>query len=62
MYRNVLVPVDLSDKHSWRKALPTAISLCEAFEARQHLIAVVPEFSLPTVGQFLSEGAETKLR
>ena len=27
MYRNILVPVDLSDKHSWRKALPTAISL-----------------------------------
>ena len=27
MYRNILVPVDLSDKHSWRKALPTAVSL-----------------------------------
>jgi nucleotide-binding universal stress UspA family protein len=62
MYRNVLVPVDLSDKHSWRKALPTAISLCEAFEARLHLIAVVPDFSLPMVGQFFPEGVETKLR
>jgi nucleotide-binding universal stress UspA family protein len=62
MYRNILVPVDLSDKHSWRKALPTAISLCETFEARLHLIAVVPEFGLPMVGQFFPEGYEAKLR
>jgi nucleotide-binding universal stress UspA family protein len=62
MYRNVLVPIDLSDKHSWRKALPTAVSLCETFEARLHLIAVVPEFDLPMVGQGLPEGYDTKLR
>ena len=62
MYRNVLVPVDLSDKHSWRKALPTAISLCETFEAKLHLITVVPDFGLPMVGQFFPEGYEAKLR
>ena len=62
MYRNILVPVDLSDKHSWRKALPTAISLCETFEARLHLITVVPDFGLPMVGQFFPEGYEAKLR
>jgi nucleotide-binding universal stress UspA family protein len=62
MYRNILVPVDLSDKHSWRKALPTAISLCETFEAKLHLITVVPEFGLPMVGQFFPEGYEAKLR
>jgi nucleotide-binding universal stress UspA family protein len=62
MYRNILVPVDLSDKHSWRKALPTAVSLCETFEARLHLITVVPEFGLPMVGQFFPEGYEAKLR
>jgi nucleotide-binding universal stress UspA family protein len=62
MYRNVLVPVDLSDKHSWRKALPTAISLCETFEARLHLMTVVPDFGLPMVGQFFPEGYEAKLR
>jgi nucleotide-binding universal stress UspA family protein len=62
MYRNILVPVDLSDKHSWRKALPTAISLCRAFEAGLHVITVVPEFGLPMVGQFFPEGYEAKLR
>jgi nucleotide-binding universal stress UspA family protein len=62
MYRNVLVPVDLSDKHSWRKALPTAISLCETFGSKLHLITVVPEFGLPMVGQFFPEGYEARLR
>jgi nucleotide-binding universal stress UspA family protein len=62
MYRNILVPVDLSDKHSWRKALPTAVSLCETFEARLHLMTVVPDFGLPMVGQFFPEGYEAKLR
>jgi nucleotide-binding universal stress UspA family protein len=62
MYRNILVPVDLSDKHSWRKALPTAISLCETFEAKLHLMTVVPDFGLPMVGQFFPEGYEAKLR
>jgi nucleotide-binding universal stress UspA family protein len=62
MYRNILVPVDLSDKHSWRKALPTGITLCETFEAKLHLITVVPDFGLPMVGQFFPEGYEAKLR
>ena len=62
MYRNILVPVDLSDKHSWRKALPTAVSLCETFEGKLHLMTVVPEFGLPMVGQFFPEGYEAKLR
>jgi nucleotide-binding universal stress UspA family protein len=61
MYRNILVPVDLADKHSWRKALPTAISLCGTFEAKLHLIAVVPEFGLPMLGQFFPEGLGSKL-
>jgi nucleotide-binding universal stress UspA family protein len=62
MFQNVLVPLDLSDKHSWRKALPAAIALCEAFGARLHVITVVPEFGLPMVGQYFPEGYEEKLR
>jgi nucleotide-binding universal stress UspA family protein len=62
MFQNVLVPVDLSDEHSWRKALPTAVALCRAFQARLHLITVVPEFGLPMIGQYFPEGYEAKLR
>jgi nucleotide-binding universal stress UspA family protein len=62
MFRNILVPVDLSDKHSWRKALPAAIAMGEAFGAKLHLITVVPEFGLPIVGQYFPEGYEEKVR
>jgi nucleotide-binding universal stress UspA family protein len=62
MFQNVLVPLDLSDKHSWRKALPAAVALCEAFGAKLHVITVVPDFGLPMVGQYFPEGYEEKLR
>ena len=62
MYRDILVPVDLSDEHSWQKALPTAIALCRTFQARLHVLEVVPDFGLPLVGQYFPEGYEDKLR
>jgi nucleotide-binding universal stress UspA family protein len=61
MYSNILLPVDLSDEHSWRKALPTAVALSDTFEAVLHVITVVPEFGLPMVGQFFPADYEAKL-
>jgi nucleotide-binding universal stress UspA family protein len=60
MYRNILLPVDLSDKHSWRKALPTAIALSTSFQAELHVMTVVPDFGLPMVGQFFPPDFEAK--
>jgi nucleotide-binding universal stress UspA family protein len=62
MYRSILVPVDLSDKLSWRKALPTAIQLAEIFEGQIHLITVIPGFPLPIVGQYFPGDFEPRLR
>jgi nucleotide-binding universal stress UspA family protein len=61
MYRNILLPLDLSDKHSWCKALPTAITLSRTFQAQLHVVTVVPEFGLPIVGQYFPSDYETKL-
>ncbi len=62
MYHDILVPIDIADKHSWRKSLPTAVALCQAFQARLHLMTVVPEFGLPMVGQFFPADFEAKAR
>ena len=62
MFHSILVPVDLSDKHSWRKALPAAVSMCETWQGRLHLLTVVPDFGLPIVGQAFPEGYEAKVR
>jgi nucleotide-binding universal stress UspA family protein len=61
MYRHILLPLDLSDKHSWRKALPTAITLSTTFQAGLHVMTVVPEFGLPIVGQYFPSDYEAKL-
>jgi nucleotide-binding universal stress UspA family protein len=61
MYSHILLPVDLSDEHSWQKALPTAIALRDTFQATLHVMTVVPEFGLPMVGQFFPAGYEEKL-
>jgi nucleotide-binding universal stress UspA family protein len=53
MYRKILVPVDLGDKHSWRKAIPTAVALCETFDAGLVVMTVVPDISMPLIGQYL---------
>jgi nucleotide-binding universal stress UspA family protein len=62
MYANILCPVDLSDEHSWEKALPTALELAKTFGATLHVMTVVPSFGLPIVGQFFPEGFEARMR
>jgi nucleotide-binding universal stress UspA family protein len=61
MYRNILLPVDLADSQSWRKALPTALALCETFGAALHVVTVVPEFGLPMVAQYFPPDYEARM-
>lgn len=62
MFKNVLLPVDLNDETSWRKALPTAVSICKGSNAVLHLVTVVPDISahLP-VAQYFPDDFEDKL-
>jgi nucleotide-binding universal stress UspA family protein len=61
MYNDILLAVDLSDEHSWSKALPTAVALSTTFKATIHVMTVVPEFGMPMVGQFFPAGYEAQL-
>lgn len=64
MYKTILLSVDLHDEATWQKALPAAVSYCQAFGAHLHLAYVVPE--LPEgyvqlyVKQFSKEDLEAK--
>jgi nucleotide-binding universal stress UspA family protein len=62
MYNDILLPIDLGNESSWKKALPTAVEYCAAFGARLHVLTVVPEFGTPMVAQFFPEGHEEKMR
>lgn len=62
MYETILVPVDLGDKHSWRKAIPTAVALCEAFDAALAVMTVVPDIDMPVMGQFLPQDFQARVK
>jgi nucleotide-binding universal stress UspA family protein len=55
MYKRILLPVDLAEVSSWRKALPVAVEYCRAFEATLCLMTVVPNFGMPVVAQYFPE-------
>ena len=58
MYTDILLAVDLNSKKSWKKALPTAVEYCQAFDATLHLLSVVPDFGMTVVAQFFPEDFE----
>ncbi len=60
MYERILLTVDPKDESSWRKALPTAIALCRAFDATLHLLTVVPDFGMTVVAQYFPDDFEEK--
>jgi nucleotide-binding universal stress UspA family protein len=62
MYETILAPVDLGDKHSWRKAIPTAVALCEAFDAGLIVMTVIPEVGAPALGALLPHDFEARAK
>ncbi len=42
MYKNILVPIDIAQESSWRKAIPVAIAQARANAASLHFAAVAP--------------------
>ncbi len=52
MYSKIMLPVDLNEETSWKKALPTAITLCRTFGASLHVVTVLPDYRMPLVGSY----------
>jgi nucleotide-binding universal stress UspA family protein len=53
MYKTILLPVDLREASSWKRALPHALDLAQRHAARLHLLTVVPDVGLSVVAQFV---------
>jgi len=62
MYKTILLSIDLAQESSWSKALPVAVSLCEAFGAALHLVTVVPDLAHGMVRQYFPEDYEEKVK
>lgn len=53
MFKNIVVPIDLADKHSVKIVLPAALKFVRMFGAKIHLIYVMPDFGLRMVEDYL---------
>lgn len=60
MYDNILLSIDLNHESSWRKALPTALSLCKSSNAKLHVMTVVPDMGSSWVAGFFPADFEEK--
>lgn len=58
MYKKILLPIDLAQESSWKKALPVACELARPSNAELHAIAVVPDYGMSIVGSFFPKGFE----
>ena len=46
MAKTIMLPVDLSDEHSWRRPLAEALDLIGAGGVL-HVVSVLPDFGMP---------------
>lgn len=52
MYAHILLPVDLDQETSWKKALPAAAAMCRTFGAKLTVMTVIPGFTATVVEQY----------
>ena len=48
-YKSILLPVDLGQESSWKKALPSAVQLAQSHPAELHIMTVMPDFGMSIV-------------
>ncbi len=60
MFRDILIPISISDPVTWEKPLETAIYLAQNCGARLHVMSVVPSFDYPSVESFFPVDFEKK--
>jgi universal stress protein F len=57
MAKTIMLPIDLSDEHSWRRPLDEALGML-AGGGVLHVVSVLPDFGLASVGSYFREGYE----
>lgn len=61
MFKRILLPIDLNEESSWKKALPVAVSQCRLAGGELCLMSVVPTLGLPIVAQQFPKNYEEQM-
>ena len=62
MYKNILVPIDLAHRSSWRKALPVAVKQARHGDAKLQVMTVVPEIDIGATAVHYPKGFGRKIQ
>lgn len=57
MYKDILYPIDITERDSWKESLPVVIEHCIAFNARLHIMTVISDYGMSMVQQFFPKGS-----
>jgi nucleotide-binding universal stress UspA family protein len=57
MYKNILFPVDIVEEDSWSSALPLIKEFVAKFQAKLHIMTVIPDYGMSIVSQYFPQGA-----
>ncbi len=58
MYKNILLPIDLDENKNISKTIQTAKDMAKLYNAKLHIMSVIPDFGMSIVGSFFKEGFE----
>ena len=53
MFENVVIPIDLSEKFSWKAVMPPVLNMVTAFNSNIHLVHIIPDFGMNMVEDYL---------
>ena len=60
MFSIILVPIDLTEPDSSKRALDAAFHMARDYKSAMHVMTVVPDFGMSIVGGYFPEGFEQK--
>ena len=53
MFKNIIIPVDLSDKQSLKSVFPPVVKFINAFGSSIHLVHIMPDFGMKIIENYL---------
>ena len=62
MFKDILLPLNLSDEASWKNPVAKAVELARLSAANLHVMTVVPSFQYPIVESYFPVDFEQKAR
>ena len=53
MFKNIVIPVDLEEKFSWKSVMPVASSYVKNMGSKLHFVHIIPDFGMQMVEDYL---------